>query len=167
MIKRAMNLPFVVLGKLARSVQERERAKQAAVDARRPRVEEQQLQERTNIPGYDVPDDFDAGDVEVKARDVASWTGAGRTVHFVDVRARRTLCIPGSQHLPLQQLGIELAELPPAGHPLVVYCEDGAASARAVVFLRFRGIEDAVLLKGGLSAWQSAKGAVEPAPEAR
>ena len=164
MIKRAMNLPFVVLGKLARSVQERERAKQAAVDARRPRVEEA-------APGADQhprlrrPRRLRRGRCGGQGAGRGQLDGAGRTVHFVDVRARRTLCIPGSQHLPLQQLGIELAELPPAGHPLVVYCEDGAASARAVVFLRFRGIEDASSSRGPVGLAE--REAVEPAPEAR
>ena len=54
-----------------------------------------------------------------------------------DVRADRTLAIPGSQHLPMATLGIDLADLPAAGHPIVVYCDDGTVSRRADRFLRF------------------------------
>ena len=98
MIKRAINLPFVVLGS-SRAPSRRGSGRNKRPWTPGPPRRGAATQERTNIPGYDVPDDFDAGDVEVKARDVAGWTAAGHRP-FVDVRARRTLCIPGSQHLP-------------------------------------------------------------------
>lgn len=165
MLNRIAHLPFKVLGAVARRVQERERVLQKAREAARPAREEAARTQSENIPGYDVPGDFDVGEVEVKARALARDLADGATLRFVDVRADRTLAIPGSQHLPMATLGIDLADLPAAGHPIVVYCDDGTVSRRAVRFLRFRGIEDAVLLVGGLSAWQSAKGPVAPARE--
>jgi rhodanese-related sulfurtransferase len=165
MLKRIAHLPFRALGKVARAVQAREAAQRAAHEATRPAREAEARTRTENIPGYDVPDAFEPVDVDRKARELVAELKAGATLRFVDVRAKRTVTIPGAQHLPLATLGIDLAELPPAGHPIVVYCDDGAASRRAVRFLRFRGIEDAVLLVGGLSAWQSAKGPVEPARE--
>lgn len=165
MIKRAANLPFRVLGRVARAVQDREKRKRAERDATRPPQKDDDSSSSENIPGFDVPDDWEAPDLPRKARVVKGWLEKGDTVHFVDVRAKRTLAIPAAQHIPLERLGIELADLPPAGHPIVVYCGDGVTSARAARFLRFRGIEDAVLLQGGLSAWQSAKGPVEPVRE--
>lgn len=165
MIKTVANLPFRVLGKVARAVQDREKRKRAERDQSRPEQDTEARTPHDNIPGFDVPEDWDAGDFGRKARVVKGWVSKKETVHFVDVREKRTLAIPGAQHIPLDKLGIELADLPPAGHPIVVYCSDGTASERATRFLRFRGIEDAVVLTGGLSAWQSAKGPVEPIRE--
>ncbi len=165
MIKTVANLPFRVLGRAARAVQDREKRKRAEREQSRPEQGEEASSAHDNIPGFDVPDGWDAGDFERKARVVKGWVSKHQTVHFVDVREKRTLAIPGAQHIPLDKLGIELADLPPAGHPIVVYCGDGIASERATRFLRFRGIEDAVVLTGGLSAWQSAKGPVEPIRE--
>lgn len=165
MIKTVANLPFRVLGRAARAVQDREKRKRAEREHSRPDPDAETRSANDNIPGFDVPDDWDAGDFGRKARVVKGWLTTDQTVHFVDVREKRTLAIPGAQHIPLDKLGIELADLPPAGHPIVVYCGDGTASERATRFLRFRGIEDAVVLTGGLSAWQSAKGPVEPVRE--
>ncbi|MEJ2513909.1 MAG: rhodanese-like domain-containing protein [Gammaproteobacteria bacterium] len=41
------------------------------------------------------------------------------------------------------------------GRPVVVYCDNGMASGRAVQMLRARGIEDVVNLRGGLNAWKA------------
>ncbi len=163
MLKRIANLPFAVLGRVARAVQERELERQQARNAREGASEERSG--ARNIPGFDVPDDYDAGRMERSPASVLGWVREARPFTLVDVRGSRSAAIPGSEHLPMATLGIDLAELPPAGEPVVVYCDDGRISRQAVRFLRFRGIDDAVLLLGGLQAWKAAGGAVEPVQE--
>ena len=62
----------------------------------------------------------------------------------------------------MRTLDIRLAELPPAGIPVVIYCQDGQVSREAVRFLRFRGIDETWYIEGGLDAWKVAGGSVEP-----
>jgi len=158
MFKRVVNLPFKVLGKAARAVQMRED------DRVRARYEEasasDEQAERVHTPKFDVPDDFQPEDMH---RKTAAIQNEMENTAFVDVREEsRAWQIPGSQNIPMRTMDIRLAELPPAGTPILIYCQDGVQSLLAVRFLRFRGIEEAWLLEGGLDAWKAANGPVEP-----
>ena len=156
MLKRVVNLPFKVLGKAARAVQEREDA------ARKARHEESPEEETTHIPKIDVPDDFEVKDLERSVEDVQALM-QGKNFAIVDVRdGTRSAQIPGAQHFPLQVLDIQLAELPPAGNTIIVYCLDGEQSTRAVRFLRFRGIDESFVLAGGFHAWTESGAPQEP-----
>lgn len=62
----------------------------------------------------------------------------------------------GAQHLPLSELERESAVWSgsvPRGVPLVVYCQAGARSARAVELLRAAGFTAAYNLLGGVAEW--------------
>ena len=157
MFKRVVNLPFKVLGKAARAVQMRE-------DGRvRARYEEASASdeeaERVHTPKFDVPDDFQPEDMH---RTAGAMQEEMKNMAFVDVReSNRAEQIPQSQHIPMRTMDIRLAELPPAGTPILIYCQDGEQSLLAVRFLRFRGIEEVWLLEGGLDAWKAANGPLE------
>ena len=76
---------------------------------------------------------------------------------LIDVRTapeRATSLIPGSQHLPLDDI---LAGHNPPIDPAdlaVLYCASGLRSARAVEALRARGFSNVYSLRGGIDAWQ-------------
>lgn len=152
MLKRLVNLPFRVLGKAARAVQERdEQAREARYGdgaETTPRAGD------SNIPELVVPPGFEAGPLGARAADLRSRLADGRTVAFVDVRPTPQPGLPpDTEHLPLATLGIQLAELPPAGQPIIVVAADDDTARRTARFLRWRGIEDADYLVGGAAAW--------------
>jgi glyoxylase-like metal-dependent hydrolase (beta-lactamase superfamily II)/rhodanese-related sulfurtransferase len=63
--------------------------------------------------------------------------------------------VPGAVNLPQADLATRLAVLP-LGRPLYVICQGGFRSLRAAQFLRQRGFEDVVSVKGGTEAWRAA-----------
>jgi rhodanese-related sulfurtransferase len=159
MFKRMVNLPFKVLGKAARAVQERENA------AIKERYEEAVVSDAEadskHVPKFDTPDDYQPADLTLTAAQVLE-RNAREGLVFLDVRSEsRTRQLADSLHIPLNTLDIRLAELPPAGTPIIVYCEDGESSEFATRFLRFRGIDETWCLEGGLHAWEAAEGELE------
>ncbi|WP_246817033.1 ThiF family adenylyltransferase [Corynebacterium sp. HMSC078H07] len=76
---------------------------------------------------------------------------------LIDVRTspeRAASLIPGSQHLPLDDI---LAGHNPPIDPAdlaVLYCASGLRSAQAVEALRARGFSNVYSLRGGIDAWQ-------------
>lgn len=62
--------------------------------------------------------------------------------------------IPGSVHLPLDQLGIRLGEVATSG-PVVVVCRSGPRSVQGADFLRGHGFQ-VDHLEGGVTAWLDA-----------
>lgn len=79
---------------------------------------------------------------------------------IVDVREEsefQTGHIPESRLFPLAQLEQRVGELSRfKSKPVVVVCESGARSGRAVATLRKAGFEQACNLSGGLKAWRDA-----------
>jgi rhodanese-related sulfurtransferase len=145
MLRRLINLPFAVAGKAARAFQEREDAKTRAQygETRDPA----DIGVASSAPDVAAADDSARIDVaDAKRRDVV----------FVDVRKSAAGGIPGAMHMPLDEIGIRVSELPP-DRVVVVYCEDGRDSARAVAFFREREMEDTFWLGGGLAAWRAAR----------
>ena len=74
---------------------------------------------------------------------------------FLDVRsleAFKTGSIPQARHLPAADLQAKLGSLP-KGKPIIVFCDHGRDSARAVSTLQKQGYDQAVSLEGGLNAW--------------
>lgn len=77
--------------------------------------------------------------------------------------------IPGSVNLPLPELdryATRLARASPAAstRDMVVVCQSGVRSARAVTMLRRHGHPAAASLDGGILAWANAGGPVDSAP---
>ncbi|GAB3255649.1 molybdopterin-synthase adenylyltransferase MoeB [Larkinella harenae] len=74
-------------------------------------------------------------------------------LQLIDVRepeeaARRTL---GGLLIPLRQLLAQPTLIPP-DQPIVIYCQSGVRSRKAVEFLQAHGFQRVVSLKGGISA---------------
>ena len=95
---------------------------------------------------------------EVSARELAlalQGPEAGRPL-IVDVRNPeevRVASIPGSIHVPLEELSARVDELREvATRPVVVLCHLGVRSYHAAAFLSSVGIA-AASLRGGIEAW--------------
>jgi rhodanese-related sulfurtransferase len=62
--------------------------------------------------------------------------------------------ILGAKNLPLEQLEKRAGELDKhKAKPVIVACDSGTSSTRAVKLLKARGFENAVNLSGGFRAW--------------
>jgi len=59
--------------------------------------------------------------------------------------------VPGAQLIPLDEVGMRQAEIPP-DDPIYVICLSGGRSAKATEFLRKQG-RDARSVAGGTKAW--------------
>ena len=80
------------------------------------------------------------------------------SVALLDVRTDPEVArgsIPGSGHIPLNQLPGRYQELDPQVL-LVVYCQSGARSAQACAWLAEHGFEQVRNLQGGVLAWTRA-----------
>jgi sulfur-carrier protein adenylyltransferase/sulfurtransferase len=91
---------------------------------------------------------------EMTVDDLRRWRTERRAHVLVDVREPFEHAmghIEGCLLMPLGGLAAQVDEVP-ADRTVVVYCQTGARSARAVAMLRGRGI-DAVNLAGGIVAW--------------
>jgi len=155
MIRRIANLPFRVLGKAARKFQDRQDAAMKA--AHGSGNMDESFESLENVPEFDTPDDFATGTTSIDAQTVAHALKTGAPIQLIDVRlpvAFAAQTLPGAMNLPLATLGIRLAELPPATVRVVVFDDTGdTEAADAARFLRWRGVEDAWHLEGGLAAW--------------
>ncbi|MFT4974527.1 MAG: rhodanese-related sulfurtransferase [Myxococcota bacterium] len=156
MIRRLVNLPFKILGKAARAVQERQ------AEADQARAEELTAASRArgnqgNVPAVEVPDDFDAGDVSMSLQALDTLLTSNTPMLVIDVREDdgwEAGHIEGATHMHLSTLGLDLAELPALTH-FVIVCEDGIDSRLAAKFLRFRGLDETWHLEGGLGTWRA------------
>ena len=84
-------------------------------------------------------------------KEAKSWVERGALL--LDVRTREehaSTRIPGSQNIPVQELGGRLSELAPHAD-VVVYCRSGGRSAAAAQMLRSAGHR--VIDIGPMSAW--------------
>jgi phage shock protein E len=73
---------------------------------------------------------------------------------LLDVRTQEEFAaghLEGAINIPVQELEERIDELP-EGRPLVVYCQSGRRSAKAVELLRAEGHE-AIFDLGPMSAW--------------
>jgi rhodanese-related sulfurtransferase len=74
---------------------------------------------------------------------------------LIDVRTDREVergLIPGALHIPLHMLPSRMEEIE-HGCPIVFYCQSGARSAQASVFLADNGWEQVYNLAGGFAGW--------------
>lgn len=162
MLRRLMNLPFTVASKAAKSFQDRE---------------DQKIKEKygtVHDPGA-VPvhregtldaavgaAQSDATDLFMPPAEVMAAIGK-RPMAFVDVRETDAFAasrIRGALNIPMREVGVRVSELP-WEQLVVAYCDDSVLSRQAVAFFRERGMEDTVVLTGGLTAWKKAGGEVE------
>ena len=89
--------------------------------------------------------------------DSAGLAGLQRNgeVVLLDVRTDAEVArgiIAGARHIPLNQLPARYSELDP--HAVtVIYCQSGARSAQACMWLGERGFAQSYNLQGGVAAW--------------
>ena len=98
----------------------------------------------------------------IDAEGLAERLAAGRRPALVDVREAEEVAagtLPGAHHLPLGEVVARAHEVPREG-PVVVFCQRGVRSARAIAALAPLGFTNLINLEGGFSAWL-ARGAGE------
>jgi len=74
--------------------------------------------------------------------------------------------VPGARNIPIQVLGQRLSEVP-RDRAVIVYCESGRRSARAIDLLKEGGYTRVTEMEGSMAAWRDAGYPVEPAPTDR
>lgn len=103
--------------------------------------------------------------MSVPSVDITEYAAARRTgAPTVDVRESDEVAaaaLDGAVHIPLGEIPDRWSEVPEG--PVYVLCARGSRSARAVEYLRSRGV-DAVNVDGGIVAWIEAGLPVESAP---
>ena len=99
---------------------------------------------------------------EVQAADLIAQLRDGAQLHLLDCREpfeRAQVRIPGSLHIPMNDIPARLAELD-AGASWVVVCAHGNRSYSVAAYLLRNGIE-ASSLAGGITDWWMRGGATE------
>ena len=87
-----------------------------------------------------------------------SQAGAGAAPALIDVREAREFALshlPGAVHMPLAELPLRLAGMPPDS-PLVFICRSGARSWAAANLAMSAGRTSLAHLEGGMLAWAAA-----------
>jgi membrane protein DedA with SNARE-associated domain/rhodanese-related sulfurtransferase len=104
----------------------------------------------------------------ISVRELYELMDSGATPLIVDVRspsaaARESRRIPGALHVPLDQVGEHVQDLP-RDRDLILYCNcpNEASAAQAAKLLKNHGFTRVRPLHGGLDAWVEAGYAVEP-----
>lgn len=99
-------------------------------------------------------------DYEITPRDAKDRAAAGTAV-IIDVRTpaeHAAARIDGATLIPLHELEQRVAEIEAMiadreDAAIVVHCHHGARSMKAALFLRDRGLPNAVSMAGGIEAW--------------
>jgi len=109
------------------------------------------------LPGSKDPGLHRDGD-QLTVEELDRWRREDRTHALIDVREpseHAVSRIEGARLIPMQQLQSALDSLP-KDRPIVVHCQGGGRSSRAVAMLRLQGF-DARNLRGGIKAWMARK----------
>lgn len=114
----------------------------------------------TGLVDYDAfcaPDTADGTAIpQLPPAEVAAMLDAAPDTVLIDVRhshERRLDSLPGSEHIPLEELTENGVPYPPSAR-LVVFCASGARSLLAAESLKQRGYDQVHNLAGGLAAWR-------------
>jgi len=108
------------------------------------------------LVAYDRTCDPAPSETDMTAAELHAWRATRRPHVLVDVREpaeHLAGVIEGAVLIPLGQLMPRAQELP-KDRPVVVYCQSGGRSARAVAALRAQGF-DAHNLAGGIVGWRA------------
>ena len=101
-------------------------------------------------------------ELEIDVEEAAARLDAGKA-HLIDVREEweyRKRRAPGAVLIPISQFMARFAELP-QDKPILVICEHGNRSMSVTEYLRTRGFDDAVSIRGGTSVWARAGKPIE------
>lgn len=144
MFGKMINMPFKILGGVARVVQAQEAKKWTG-------LAERDASAAKDSQGMDiaVPSDFNPGPLTISAQQAAHLRHTGC---ILDVAPNAT--IHGALHIPLTDIGIGIAEVP-ADVRVAVVAERQGDAEQVVRFLRHRGLDDTWVVEGGLGAWRS------------
>jgi len=107
------------------------------------------------VPGNDHVDGSVGGGWDITASELADRLTKGEKIRLIDVREPHELeisRISGADLIPLGQLAGRLSELDSA-EEMVVFCQAGMRSKRALDLLVSAGFRKAKNLKGGINAW--------------
>ena len=78
------------------------------------------------------------------------------SIELIDIRPQyeaNQACIPGALNIPLQDIPLRLSSLA-TEKTLILYCQAGAKSAQACLYLATQGVHNAINLRGGFDAWK-------------
>jgi rhodanese-related sulfurtransferase len=89
--------------------------------------------------------------------------GHANAVDVRDEEGWKSGRLPGALHIPADEVASRLEELPEEGQ-IIVACEKGDRSAEVAEELRERGF-DAVIVEGGMEAWNRARLPVQPSED--
>lgn len=92
---------------------------------------------------------------ETDVAELAAMRREGRPVAVLDIREPWEVAIcglAGSLCIPMDEIAGRVGELP-RDRPLVVLCHHGMRSLQVTLWLRSKGFESAVNLRGGIDAW--------------
>ena len=92
---------------------------------------------------------------QVSARELADMLSGPQPPCVLDVREdweRALASIPGSLHIPLQQIPLRLKELD-VSKTIIAMCKAGGRSQMAAEYLRAHGCQHIGNLSGGIDAW--------------
>jgi rhodanese-related sulfurtransferase len=117
------------------------------------------------VPPQDQDNAADLANIECDAQELKERLEAGEEIVIVDVRTDGEVAggmIPGSLHIPLQQMEARWKEVEDANE-IVCYCAAGMRSLRAAELLRTKGCINATSLAGGLPSWTGIGGEIAKA----
>ncbi len=104
---------------------------------------------------------------EIRPEEVRERLEGEHAPLLLDVRSdreRRVASIPGSVHLPMNEVEERLAEVAPdPNRPIVTYCATGSRSLRILPTIAEQGYGDIASMSGGIVAWQALGYPVESA----
>lgn len=103
-------------------------------------------------------------ELEITPRDaLASMRDPDAPLLLVDVRtAQEVACasVAGALHIPLDELASRAGEIEAAmgddDRPVAFLCHHGVRSLKAALFMRQRGVEEAMSVAGGIDLWSAA-----------
>ena len=154
MFGKVLNLPFKVLGGVARVVQAQEAKKWTDKEAQDAAAARQ-----NKAISITVPEDYDPGPIRIEPMDAIERSKQGCVIDVSASNHPTHGSIPDSLCIPRDEIGIRIAELPP-DTDIVVIAQNIDDSDTVVRFLRHRGIDETWSLEGGYKAWVAAGGTI-------
>jgi glyoxylase-like metal-dependent hydrolase (beta-lactamase superfamily II)/rhodanese-related sulfurtransferase len=111
---------------------------------------------RLNREGEDIPP-------RIAASDVIARVHEGGAASIVDVRTDVEVAaerIPGSRHIPIDQVEARAEEVRATPAPRLLLCRSGSRALRAQRLLDTLGVQATSVVEGGIEAYKAAGGAV-------
>ena len=96
-------------------------------------------------------------DIEITVMQAKELREKNPSIQFLDVREPEEVEIGNiskTLHIPLNLIPYKLADIPKE-EPLIVYCHHGMRSLKAVEYLKAKGFNNVINLKGGIHEWST------------